>query len=65
MCAQGMDMYCCLPLLSTYVGHKSIYATQQYLRLTAEIYPELLKQVVQYTGGIFPDVGEAAFDETD
>lgn len=35
----GMDMYTALPILSTYLGHRSIYATEQYLRLTMSIYP--------------------------
>jgi len=63
MCAQGMDIYCCLPVLSTYVGHKSVSATQQYLRLTAEMYPELLAQTAKYAGRVIPIVWEAAEDE--
>ena len=35
----GMDMYTALPILSTYLGHKSIYATEKYLRLTMAMYP--------------------------
>jgi integrase len=58
MCAQGMDIYCCLPILSAYVGHKSTDATQGYLRLTAEIYPELTEQIARYTNGVFPEAWE-------
>ena len=65
MCTQGMDIYCALPVLSAYVGHKSVYATQQYLRLTAEMYPELSAQITRYAGGVIPDGWEAAHDETD
>jgi integrase len=65
MCAQGMDIYCALPVLSTCVGHKSIYATQQYLRLTAEMYPELLGRITLYAGGAIPEGWEEAEDETD
>ena len=35
----GMDLYVALPILSTYLGHKTIFATEQYIRLTMEIYP--------------------------
>ena len=35
----GMDMYTSLPILSTYLGHKSIYATEHYVRLTMSLYP--------------------------
>ena len=39
MVDQGMDMYVALPVLSTYLGHKTIYATERYVRLTMELYP--------------------------
>ena len=35
----GTDLYVALPVLSTYLGHKTIYATEKYLRLTVSIYP--------------------------
>lgn len=35
----GMDMYVSLPILSTYLGHKTILATERYVRLTMSIYP--------------------------
>ena len=35
----GMDMYVALPILSTYLGHKTIFATERYIRLTMGIYP--------------------------
>ena len=54
MQAQGIDLYAFLPVLSTYLGHVSIYATQRYLRLTAEFYPDLLKQVNETCSGIIP-----------
>lgn len=39
MIGQGMDMYVALPVLSAYLGHKTIYATERYVRLTMELYP--------------------------
>lgn len=39
MVDQGMDMYVALPVLSAYLGHKTIYATERYVRLTMELYP--------------------------
>lgn len=41
MIDQGIDMYVALPVLSTYLGHKTIYATERYVRLTMELYPYL------------------------
>jgi len=39
MIDNGMDMYVALPILSTYLGHKTILATERYLRLTVSMYP--------------------------
>ncbi|CAM4426445.1 tyrosine-type recombinase/integrase [Paenibacillus alkaliterrae] len=39
MIDSGMDMYVALPILSTYLGHKTIFATERYVRLTMGIYP--------------------------
>jgi integrase len=44
MTDRGMDMYCALPLLSTYLGHASVSATGQYVRLTQDMFPELLRK---------------------
>jgi len=51
---RGMDLYASLPILSTYVGHASIHATQYYLRLTAEFFPDIMEQVNRQCGGIIP-----------
>ena len=39
MIDSNMDMYVSLPILSTYLGHQSISATEKYLRLTVSMYP--------------------------
>ena len=41
MIDRGLDMYVALPILSTYLGHKTIYATERYVRLTMEMYPDI------------------------
>jgi len=40
----GMDMYVALPVLSTYLGHKTIFATEGYVRLTMAMFPYLEKK---------------------
>lgn len=35
----GLDMYVALPILSAYLGHKTIFATERYIRLTMQIFP--------------------------
>jgi len=52
----GMDLYCSLPILSTYLGHQSLQSTNSYVRLTAEIYPELLKDVDAICLNVFPNI---------
>jgi len=41
MVDSGLDMYVALPILSTYLGHKTIFATEKYVRLTMQIYPHI------------------------
>lgn len=56
MVREGVDIYCALPVLSTYLGHASVTATEKYLRLTEEAYPGLLDSVDKLTSYIFPEV---------
>lgn len=58
MSSQGLDLYCSLPILSRYLGHMSLEATEQYVRLTAEIYPEMLRQANSLCAYVFPEVSE-------
>lgn len=53
---EGVDLYVALPILSTYVGHSSIIATQRYVRLTAEAYPELIEKVSKTCAYVLPEV---------
>lgn len=56
-----IDLYTALPILSVYLGHKSVGATQRYLRLTTEAYPELIEKVSKTCAFVIPEVkdGEA------
>ena len=58
----GVDLYVTLPILSVYVGHNNVGATQRYLRLTAEAYPELIEKVSRTCAYVITEVNE---DETD
>jgi integrase/recombinase XerD len=52
----GIDLYVALPVLSVYLGHCSVDATQHYVRLTAEAYPELIEKVSMTCAYVFPEV---------
>lgn len=54
MVESGLDLYHSLPVLSAYLGHQSLAATNKYVRLTSEIFPDLLKTVNDTCGFIFP-----------
>jgi len=56
MVQHGVDLYCALPILSTYLGHASIGATEQYLRLAEEAYPGIIDTISQTCAYIFPEV---------
>jgi integrase len=39
---EGADLQARMPVLATYLGHASIDGTQDYLQMTAELYPEIV-----------------------
>ncbi len=51
-----IDLYCALPVLSTYLGHSSIKATEKYLRLTEELYPDIIRRTGNITSYVYPEV---------
>lgn len=53
----GLDLYVSLPILSTYLGHKTIYATEHYLRLTMSIYPDIERKFRVKMEAIFGEEG--------
>lgn len=58
MDAQGIDFYVGLPVLSAYLGHSGIRATEKYLRLTAYVFHEISEKTEQFYGNIIPPIFE-------
>ncbi len=54
----GMDMYVALPVLSTYLGHKTIFATERYVRLTMGIYPYIKEKFRSKLERVFGEESE-------
>lgn len=52
--ANGQDPYAVLPILMTYLGHRSINATSRYVHLSAESYPAVLKRSEALFGNLIP-----------
>jgi site-specific recombinase XerD len=55
MTDKGKDIYCALPVLSAYLGHASISATGKYVRLTQDMFPEIVAKTSAIAAYIFPD----------
>lgn len=53
---QGKDIYVCLPILSDYLGHKTIYSTERYLQLVPESYSQVTEPFQSAYPNIFPEV---------
>lgn len=51
---EGADLNAKLPVLATYLGHRSIAATQRYLQLTAALFPDLSERLEQRFGHVIP-----------
>lgn len=54
MAQSGIDLYVSLPILSNYLGHQSLDATNHYVRLTASMYPDLIRDVDMVCLDVFP-----------
>lgn len=56
MVAEGKDIYCALPILSNYLGHRGIESTEKYLRMTIESSGSVIEIMKNLYQGIFPEV---------
>jgi len=57
MADKGMDIYCALPVLSTYLGHSSVSATSQYVRLTQDMFPDVVEKASAIAAFVIPGGG--------
>jgi integrase len=53
----GNDLTVLLPYLSAYMGHSDFRATQYYLRLTSDLYPEIVRRTETEFGYVIPEGG--------
>ncbi len=51
---EGADLGAKLPILAAYMGHKSLISTQWYLRLTPEIFPDVVHRLEAFAGHVIP-----------
>ena len=62
MVKSGVDIYCALPILSTFLGHKTIKGTERYVRMVQEIYPDIIGMENPVTAFVFPQKPEIEID---
>lgn len=53
----GIDLTNMFPYLSAYMGHSDFRATQYYLRLTADLYPDIVSKSEAEFGYVIPEGG--------
>lgn len=61
---QDRDLMVLIPMMRTYLGHQTFNETAYYLRLTADVFPDIRLKLDRCYGDIIPDAGEVSY-ETD
>lgn len=59
---QGKDLMSMLPVLKTYMGHDSFNETAYYLRMTADVFPDIRMRLESAFGDIIPDTGGKPYE---
>ena len=54
---EDADITALLPYLSSYLGHKGLQETAYYLRLTADMFPQVTALLLHELGDIIPEIG--------
>jgi integrase/recombinase XerD len=62
---EGKDLYYILPILSVYIGHSSLASTDRYVRMTSDMYPDLLGKTDSICSYIFSQLNYNKNNETD
>ena len=54
---ENRDLTVYLPILKTYMGHSKFKSTEYYLKLTNDMFPDILDKVNSYTSDAIPRIG--------
>lgn len=54
----GGELTTMMPYLAAYMGHADFRGTQYYLRLTADLYPDLISRIEAEFGYVIPESGD-------
>jgi site-specific recombinase XerD len=58
----GADVYCVLPVLSVFLGHRRLSGTENYVRLTQEMFPDVIKQEQSISQSLFPSLSNICIE---
>ena len=59
----GEQIDALLPVLSSYMGHVNLGSVNKYLRLTADVFPDITRRIEKYFGYIVPNGGRVYEEE--
>lgn len=59
---QGKDLIVYLPILRVYLGHDSFEETAYYLRLTADVFPEITLKIETMYSDLIPELGGDTYE---
>lgn len=59
------DIYIALPILSAYMGHKNVEGTECYIRLTQDMYPDIIKKDSLVISGLEYIVSQIVINQDD
>ena len=54
---ENKDLTAYMPILKTYMGHSKFISTEYYLKLTNDIFPDILEKVHSYISDAIPKIG--------
>lgn len=54
---ENKDLTSYLPILKTYMGHSKFKSTEYYLKLTNDMFPDILDKINSYTSDAIPRIG--------
>lgn len=55
---ENKDLTAYLPILKTYMGHSKFISTEYYLKLTNDMFPDILEKVNLYINDVIPRIGD-------
>jgi integrase len=60
--SDGTDLENALQYLSVYMGHVNAAGTHTYLRLTAELFPDITSKVEAFAGNVVPKLEDGDYE---